>query len=311
MAENQNNEQYTNPMFNQNIDYVGPEKEPSQGIGDGVFNTLSIGFNNKCIKGDKRGLWVGHKEFAKAPFKVDMNGQIVTYGLENVGGVMRYNKLTFADTTNAGYYIGPEGIFMSNAGATKSFKYDQSTGLVSIVGTINATDGSIGGFTIASNKLYANGGTIASDNNTYPAAKLDANGVTINGTGTSAFNIVDGSGVSHFYMFGAATQGISMYCNGHITLQFGAGGGFSLQPQFTDVDFLGGSGKRWGGIYLKATAGSGLNAPTGIGGGGGSTGDADGTLGMHSHSVSNHTHSVLFNYIEVNINGTNYKLLTA
>ena len=311
MAENQNNEQYTNPMFNQNIDYVGPEKEPSQGIGDGVFNTLSIGFNNKCIKGDKRGLWVGHKEFAKAPFKVDMNGQIVTYGLENVGGVMRYNKLTFADTTNAGYYIGPEGIFMSNAGATKSFKYDQSTGLVSIVGTINATDGSIGGFTIASNKLYANGGTIASDNNTYPAAKLDANGVTINGTGTSAFNIVDGSGVSHFYMFGAATQGISMYCNGHLTLQFGAGGGFSFQPQFTDVDFLGGSGKRWGGIYLKATAGSGLNAPTGIGGGGGSTGDADGTLGMHSHSVSNHTHSVLFNYIEVNINGTNYKLLTA
>lgn len=310
MAENQNNEQYTNPMFNQNIDYVGIEKESSQGIGDGVFNTLSIGFDNKCIKGDKRGLWVGHKEFAKAPFKVDMNGQIVTYGLENVGGVMRYNKLTFIDTANAGYYIGPEGIFMSNAGATKSFKYDQSTGLVSIVGTINATDGSIGGFTITSTKLYANGGVIASDNNTYPAAKLDANGVTINGTGSSAFNIVDGSGVSHFYMFGAGTQGISMYSNGNITLQFGAGGGFSFQPQFTNVDYLGGSGKAWAGLYLKSTTGN-QNGPTGVGGGGGTSGDADGTVGIHSHSLPNHSHTINFNYIELTINGLNYKLLTA
>ena len=309
MAENQNNEQYTNPMYNQNIDYMGIGEEPSQGIGDGVFNTLSIGFNNKTIKADKRGLWVGHKEFEKAPFKVDMNGQIVTYGLENVGGVMRYNKLTFLDTANAGYYIGPEGIFMSNAGTTKSFKYDQNTGLVSIVGTINATDGSIGGFTITATKLYANGGTIASDNNTYPSAKLDANGVTINGTGTSAFNIVDGSGVSHFYMFGAATQGISMYSNGSITLQFGAGGGFHFQPQFNDVDYLGGVNKRWAGIYLRSSSGS-SNAGS-VAGGSATSGEADGTVGLHSHALPNHAHTVNFNYIEVTINGTNYKLLTA
>lgn len=86
------------------------------------------------LKADEQGLWFGSKSFATAPFKVDMLGNVTMNSLVVTGGTMKYGKISFSDTTNAGYYIGNSGIFMGNAGDTKSIKYDISAGTFVIKG---------------------------------------------------------------------------------------------------------------------------------------------------------------------------------
>lgn len=305
----QNNEQYINPYYAQDIKIEEQQEKTSSENNDGVFNSISVGNNNQCVRADKRGFWIGHKEFNYAAFKVDINGNVTATSIELIGGVIRYGKANFADNTN-GFYIGPEGINFGTA--SKYLKYTLSSSIMAIKGTINADDGTIGGFTITSNKLYATTtGEIATSNDAIPTAKMNKDGIQVKVAGGSGFNLVDAVGVTrgYFYQGSDTNQGIGIYSNGSFTFQLGVGGGFSVNSAFDGVDYLGSSSKKWAGIYMTSTTGS--QSAGSVGGGNSTTSEADGTVGMHSHNVPNHSHTLSFNYVTLNINGTVYKLLTA
>jgi hypothetical protein len=304
-----NEEQYTNPYYAQDVKYSDEEKKTSSENNDGVFNSVAVGANNQCIRMDKRGLWVGHREFNYAAFKVDINGNVTATSIELIGGVIRYGKANFTDNTN-GFYIGPEGINFGTA--SKYFKYTLASSSMVIKGTINADDGTIGGFTITSNKLYATTtGEIASSNDAVPAAKLYNGGLSVKIEGGTGLSLVGSDGATRGYFFEGfdTNQGVGIYSNGSFTFQLGAGGGFYITSNHNGVDYLGSPSYKWAGMYMTSTVGSNQSAG-GVGGGNTITSDADGSVGMHSHNVPNHSHSLLFNYITLNINGTNYKLLT-
>ena len=57
-----------------------------------------------------------------------MAGNTKITGLVVTGGTINFGKTSITDTAHAGYYIGNTGIFMGNAGDTKSIKYDISAG---------------------------------------------------------------------------------------------------------------------------------------------------------------------------------------
>lgn len=43
----------------------------------GLFQTIEVGAGGKTFKMDERGIWMGSNDWETAPFKVDMNGNIV------------------------------------------------------------------------------------------------------------------------------------------------------------------------------------------------------------------------------------------
>jgi len=73
------------------------------------------------------------------------------------GGSLRSGKTDYADTVNAGYFIGLDvgtpKIRVGNAGHTKGFTWNGTT--LDIVGSITADTGTIGGWTIGSTDLTA------------------------------------------------------------------------------------------------------------------------------------------------------------
>jgi len=52
---------------------------PEQAAGLGISNVgaMQMGEGSKVFRGDKRGIWLGAKVFADAPFSVDMEGNLV------------------------------------------------------------------------------------------------------------------------------------------------------------------------------------------------------------------------------------------
>lgn len=292
------------PFYNQTYDPTNVLSNNSNDNYNNNFSSISIGNGNKTFKSDQRGIWLGHSNFSNAPFTIDMSGNVKAYSLENIGGVVRYEKESFNDTYTQGYYIGKEGIYMGNSGDTRHFKYDQNSGEVDIKGNINAYGGTIGG-------LIINNNSITSSNDEYPVFTLDGNGITVNADpgnlGARGFQIIDSFGYTRFIITNQTNQGVIMGTNGDILLQLSLGshgGGNSFKPAYPGY-YLGGLGYEWSGIYLTSSSGT---VQTGsVGGGSGTTGETDG----HSHSIPAHSHTLMFNYIEVMINGQNVKLLTA
>lgn len=76
-------------------------------------------------------------------------------------GSIQSGKTSYSDTTHAGYWIGIDSgtakIRVGNSGHTSGWTWDGST--LAITGTITATTGTIGGFTITANRLAAGSGS--------------------------------------------------------------------------------------------------------------------------------------------------------
>ena len=95
---------------------------------------------------DEHGLYIGSSDYTTAPFWVNMSGAIVASDLTLTGGTLKYGKTSFTDSTNAGYYLGSEGLYVSAATDTTKLKYTLADGSFDFIGTHSG--GSVGGVSV-------------------------------------------------------------------------------------------------------------------------------------------------------------------
>src|SRR5574343_1049032 len=68
-------------------------------------------------------------------FKISGNGSIEALDLTLTGGTIKYGKTSFSDSTNAGYWIGSDGMYFGAAADAKYLKYNISTGALTLYGS--------------------------------------------------------------------------------------------------------------------------------------------------------------------------------
>jgi hypothetical protein len=137
------------------------------------------------------GIWLGSEQFATAPFRVDMKGNITATTLS--ASSLKYGKTSFADSTNAGFWIDSSGVYFGSAGNASYLKYTIGGNLSLVGGVIDSTT------TI--------GGRLAST----IAAALDASGHFADSAINTATNTIIGS-----FTFTPATGALQIgtYVNG-------------------------------------------------------------------------------------------------
>ena len=147
-------------------------------------DTIQIGAGATCFKADSSGIWLGGNTFAAATFSVDMAGHVTAFDMTVVGGVVKYGKTSFTDTTHDGYYFGPEGLYYGSASDITRLKYTLSSGVIDFIGSHSG--GSIGGQSIA------NIVNVATDTADIVPLSLSVNstGVSIAGDGTLTAYVV-------------------------------------------------------------------------------------------------------------------------
>lgn len=69
---------------------------------------------------------------------VNISGTLTTSAITVTGGTIRYQKTSFTDSINAGYYIGSEGIYVGAASDASKLKYTISDGSFDLIGTISS-----------------------------------------------------------------------------------------------------------------------------------------------------------------------------
>jgi hypothetical protein len=104
---------------------------------------LGIQFNNIQIppEGMERNPW----SYASSPGYVDANkikNLVVDTITISPDGYIKSGKEDFTDSTNAGYYISSEGVYIGSASDATKFKYDIEEETFEFVGKITATTGS-------------------------------------------------------------------------------------------------------------------------------------------------------------------------
>ena len=98
--------------------------------------TIVSGSGDQVFRADPTyGIWLGNAVFDSAPFSVTMEGILTASSIIVVGGTIRYGKTSFTDDTNAGYYIGNEGMYFGSASNANYIKYDISGATFTIYGT--------------------------------------------------------------------------------------------------------------------------------------------------------------------------------
>ena len=65
--------------------------------------------------GSDGSVWWGANTYTAAPAKIDKNGNATFTSLTLTGGTFKYGKTSFTDSTNAGYYLGNEGLYVGAA----------------------------------------------------------------------------------------------------------------------------------------------------------------------------------------------------
>lgn len=123
-------------------------------------------------------------------------------------GSIQSGKTSYSDTTHAGYWIGVDSgtpkIRVGNSGHTAGWTWDGSA--LAIIGSITATTGTIGGFTIGTNRLSA-------------------------GSGSSSVGLDSTGGSTPLIFAGNATPASAPFQvdpNGNLTAQAGAIGGWTI-----------------------------------------------------------------------------------
>jgi len=77
-------------------------------------------------------------------FMIDAkSGVIEASNLTLTGGSISYQKTSFTDTANAGYYIGPEGIYFGGALDTTKLKFNIATGSLEYAGNLINASGAV------------------------------------------------------------------------------------------------------------------------------------------------------------------------
>jgi len=76
-------------------------------------------------------------------WKISNDGSIEAADLTLTGGTIKYNKTSFTDSTNAGYWIGSNGLYFGSASDASYIKYDISAATFVVKGALTANSGSI------------------------------------------------------------------------------------------------------------------------------------------------------------------------
>lgn len=172
----------------------------SQIFSPSIFGgTIQIGSSNNVFKADSSGIWAGHSNFASAPFRVNMQGELTamtgTFGgsLSSASGTftgaLQGGSITIGSGNNV-FRADTLGIWAGNATyANAPFRVSMAGKLVAadadITGSITATSGTIGGWGIDSGYLFGGtllGGTIRGGEietamaGNYPRIALSASG---------------------------------------------------------------------------------------------------------------------------------------
>lgn len=215
-------EKETNVFKDNDIAFADFAIESGSRFGSDILRAVKefqVGSGATSFNANESGIWLGAKRFSDAPFSVDMAGNTKITGLVVTGGTINFGKTSITDTAHAGYYIGNTGIFMGNAGDTKSIKYDISAGTFVLKGITlswgdvsgsgkpadNATVGATLGVNVAgggsganqiSNSGYVttiNGNSITTGTITVGSSSV---GLTVNSGGDIVMNSVNGSSFS-------------------------------------------------------------------------------------------------------------------
>ena len=135
--------------------------------------TAGTGGSSVGVTTDTIAFYAGNATPGSAPFRVENNGALTATSADITGAIKAssgqigsnannkwiigtdttdasiYNgKTTFADSTNAGIYIGTNGISLGTAGVAPQFS-------VTNLGVLTASSGTVGGFTLSSTALTA------------------------------------------------------------------------------------------------------------------------------------------------------------
>jgi hypothetical protein len=105
--------------------------------------SINIGEGTLCFRADKSGIWLGAKLFADAIFSVSMAGAVTASSLTLIGGIFKYGKTSFTDSTHDGYYISNEGLYFGSAGDVTKYKFIIATGEQDYVGNVSGRATSI------------------------------------------------------------------------------------------------------------------------------------------------------------------------
>lgn len=122
------------------------KEAPLEADTSGGYSNRGFDFSNKLtqlrvlsgkysFRVDSQGLYMGSEQFGTAPFSVTPAGILTCTNGIVYGGVTRYGKTTFADSTNAGYYIGTEGLYFGSAADAVKSKYTIASGVYDIIAT--------------------------------------------------------------------------------------------------------------------------------------------------------------------------------
>ena len=138
-----NFETIENP-FNSNLDR-GEGEMDSLADKTGLFSTDSVksdddGISKKVSGNELDNLWItswiksrNYKPQSTGFMFDGKTGKIECRELEVTSGKIRYNKTSFSDSVNEGYWIGNEGVYFGAAADATKFKFTIATGVIELV----------------------------------------------------------------------------------------------------------------------------------------------------------------------------------
>ncbi len=112
------------------------------GNGTNYWDITAVSMKSANFVSGVSGCYIGYDgnvEFNEGVFR----GDIAASNIDLTGGTIRYQKTSFTDSTNAGYYISADGVYFGAAGDITKFKYSITTGNMDYVGTMSNSAGVI------------------------------------------------------------------------------------------------------------------------------------------------------------------------
>lgn len=118
--------------FDKNLYKLGQEinvQEADQLQSGSFVNSLSV--SNGFLKS-------GSFVDGSAGWKISANGDAQFNNLTLTGGSLKSGKTSFTDSTNAGYFISPLGVYFGSASDATKLKYTVADGTLDLIGTISS-----------------------------------------------------------------------------------------------------------------------------------------------------------------------------
>lgn len=137
-------------------EYVVGERPLGESMGglQMFSNTFKRGYGDKVFGSDENGIWLGAADFADAPFKVDMDGNLTTTGYIAVGGAA--DDVNSGDTEVEGSKLKPGTVTADYVVASISISSPTITGGTIAIGSGNSI------FKADANGIYLGNASFAS-----------------------------------------------------------------------------------------------------------------------------------------------------